>query len=202
MSDAFNYVPFAAAAFAIPQFLPQILKLRATNDASGVSWSWATLTSANNAAWFLYFMLSGYWTALVPASSATLLAGTLSLVLARRERASWRAGRWIGAWVALLAAASPVAGRAGLGTLLTAAFLLQVIPSLVSAYRTARPSGISAGTWLLILGELSCWTIFGLHELDPRLITLGLTGVTASVLMLARLRYANRLHTAVAVRHA
>jgi uncharacterized protein with PQ loop repeat len=202
MSEAFNYVPFAAAAFAIPQFLPQILKLRATNETSGVSWSWATLTSANNAAWFLYFMLSGYWTALVPASSATLLAGILSLVLARRGRAGWRAGGWIGAWVALLAAASAVAGQAGLGTLLTAAFLLQVIPSLVSAYRTSRPSGVSAGTWLLILGELSCWTIFGLHELDPRLTTLGLTGVTASILMLVRLRHANRLHAPVAVRHA
>ncbi len=202
MSEAFNYVPFAAAAFAVPQFLPQILKLRATNDTSGVSWSWATLTSANNAAWFLYFMLSGYWTALVPAFSATLLAGTLSLVLASRGRASWRAGRWISAWVALLAAASTVAGRAGLGTLLTAAFLLQVMPSLATAYRTARPSGIAGGTWLLILGELSCWTIFGLHELDARLITLGLTGVMASILMLARLRHANRLPARVEVRHA
>jgi uncharacterized protein with PQ loop repeat len=202
MGDAFTYVPFAAAAFAIPQFLPQILKLRATNDTSGVSWSWATLTSANNAAWFLYFTLSGYWTALVPASSATLLAGTLALVLARRGRASWRVGRWITAWVAALAVTSAVTGRAGLGTLLTAAFLLQVIPSLAAAYRTPRPTGISAGTWLLILGELSCWTIFGLHELDPRLIILGLTGVTASLLMLARLRYASRLHAPVAVRHA
>ena len=200
MGDAFNYVPFAAAAFAIPQFVPQIVKLRATNDTSGVSWSWATLTSANNAAWFVYFMLSGYWTALVPASSATLLAATLSLLLARRGCASWRAGGWIIAWMALLAAAFLMAGRAGLGTLLTTAFILQVIPSLATAFRTARPSGISAGTWLLILGELSCWTIFGLYELDPRLITLGLTGVTASVLMLARLGYANRLHAPVAVR--
>jgi hypothetical protein len=147
-------------------------------------------------------MLSGYWTALVPASSATLLAVTLSFLLARRGCASWRAAVWIIAWVALLAAAAVVAGRVGLGTLLTVAFLLQVIPSLATAYRTARPSGISAGTWLLILGELSCWTIFGLHELDPRLIALGLTGVTASILMLARLRHTTRLHAPVAVPQA
>jgi uncharacterized protein with PQ loop repeat len=202
MSDVLSYAPIAATAFAIPQFLPQILKVRGTNDTSGVSWSWATLTSANNAAWFLYFMLSGYWTALVPAFSATLLAGTLSLVLARRGRASWRAVRWISVWVALLLAASAVTGRGGLGTVLTGAFLLQVIPSLTTAYRTARPSGISAGTWLLVLGELSCWTTFGLHEQDPRLITLGFTGMTASILMLARLRYANRGHALVAARHA
>jgi hypothetical protein len=41
---------------------------------------------------------------------------------------------------------------------------------------------------MLILGELSWWTIFGVHKSDPRLITLGLTGVTASVLMLTRIR--------------
>jgi len=64
MGDLLDYLPFAAAAFAIPQFLPQLRKLRATNDTAGVSWSWATLTSVNNAAWFAYFTASAYWTAL------------------------------------------------------------------------------------------------------------------------------------------
>jgi hypothetical protein len=49
------------------------------------------------------------------------------------------------------------------------------------------PTGVSSGTWILILGELSCWLLFGWHESDPRLITLGVTGVTASALMLARI---------------
>jgi ABC-type sugar transport system ATPase subunit len=40
-----------------------------------LSWSWATLTSVNNAAWFAYFVLLGYWAALVPACSASLLGG-------------------------------------------------------------------------------------------------------------------------------
>jgi uncharacterized protein with PQ loop repeat len=82
MADLLDYTPIAAAAFAIPQFLPQLLKLRATDDTAGVSWSWATLTSVNNAAWFAYFAVSGYWTALVPAASATLLAGALATMLA------------------------------------------------------------------------------------------------------------------------
>ncbi len=192
MEDLLDYTPIAAAAFAIPQFLPQLLKLRATDDTAGVSWSWAMLTSVNNAAWFAYFALASYWTALVPASSATLLAGTLATMLARRGQAKARPAVLIGSWVALLVAGFTVAGRTSLGTLLTAAFIVQVTPSLWTAYRAAHPTGVARGTWLLILGELSCWTIFGVHQSDPRLITLGVTGVTASALMLARIRRTRR----------
>jgi uncharacterized protein with PQ loop repeat len=192
MGELLDYAPIAAAVFAIPQFLPQIIKLRRTDDTAGVSWPWATLTSFNNAAWIAYFAFSGYWTALVPASSATLLAGALATMLALRGQAKAWPTALIGAWAALLAVAFTVAGRAGLGTLLTAAFVLQVTPSIWTAYRTDRPTGIAQGTWLLILGELSCWTTFGIHKSDPRLIILGLTGVTASVLMLARIRRTER----------
>jgi hypothetical protein len=93
-------------------------------------------------------------------------------------------------------------GRTGLGVLLTAAFVLQVTPSIWTAYRTARPTGISQGTWLLILGELSCWTAFGVHKSDPRLIILGCTGVAASLLMLARIRRTTELQRSTPSRRA
>jgi uncharacterized protein with PQ loop repeat len=202
MGNLLDTAPIAAAAFAIPQFLPQILKLRRTDDTAGVSWPWATLTSVNNAAWVGYFALSAYWTALVPSCSATLLAGALATMLARRGQARARPSVLIGAWAALLAAAFTAAGRAGLGTLLTAAFVLQVTPSLWTAYRTARPTGISQGTWLLIFGELSCWTIFGVHKADPRLTILGVTGVAASLLMLARIHRTTELQRSTPPRRA
>ena len=192
MGTFLDYLPIAAAAFAIPQFLPQLLKLRATDDTAGLSWSWATLTSVNNAAWFAYFTASAYWAALVPAASAALLAGALAIMLTRRGQARARPAVLVSGWVALLVVGVTVAGRAGLGTLLTAAFILQVTPSLWTAYRTAHLTGVAAGTWLLILGELSCWTIFGLYQSDPRLLTLGVTGVTASALMLARIHRTSR----------
>jgi uncharacterized protein with PQ loop repeat len=202
MGDLLDALPIAAAAFAIPQFLPQIIKLRRTDDTAGVSWSWAALTSVNNAAWFGYFTLSAYWAALVPSSSAALLAGALATMLARRGQARARPAVLIGAWAALLAMAFAVAGRSGLGTLLTAAFIVQVIPSVWTAYRTARPSGISRGTWLLILGELSCWTVFGVHKSDPRLMILGFTGVAASLLMLARIYRTTEIQRSTAPRRA
>jgi uncharacterized protein with PQ loop repeat len=187
MIDVLDYAPIAATAFAVPEFLPQILKLRATHDTAGVSWSWATLTSINNAAWIAYFALEGYRVALIPSSSAVLLVGTLAVMLTIRGRAARRPLVLISGWAAMLITAYGVAGPTGLGTLLTAAFIVQVAPSLWTAYRTARPTGLSSGTWMLVLGELSCWMIFGLYKSDPRLITLGVTGVAASALMLVRI---------------
>ncbi len=203
MIHLLDYAPIAAAGFAVPQFLPQIRKLRTTGDTAGISPSWAALTSVNNAAWIAYFTMARYWTALVPSSSATLLAGTLAVMLLRRREHGTRQGpqpgprpgraaALISAWAVLLAAAGAVGARAGLGALLTAAFLLQVTPSVWTAYRTVRPTGISSGTWLLILGELTCWMIFGLHTADPRLITLGASGIIVSVLMLARIHRTTR----------
>src|SRR5579871_371504 len=164
MINVLDYAPVAATGFAVPQFLPQILKLRATGDTAGVSSAWAILTCLNNAAWLTYFTLEHYWTALIPSVSATTLAGTLAILLAMRDRPKPRAAIPIAAWAAML----------------------------IAAGLTLRRTGVSAGTWLLILGELTCWLTFGLHKSDPRLITLGLTGVTAGALMLARIHRAAR----------
>lgn len=187
LTNVLGYAPVAATAFGIPQFLPQVLKLRATGDAAGVSWSWAALTAVNNAAWIAYFALSRDWSALVPSCSVTLLATVLTAMLTGGKRVRTRSVALLGAWAAALAVVGGVTGRAGLGTLLTAAFVVQVAPSLWTAYRTARPSGASAGTWALILGELACFLAYGLRQADPRLIVFSSTGVAASALMLARI---------------
>jgi len=94
----------------------------------------------------------------------------------------------IAAWIVVLVTGCAVGGGAGLGILLTVGFIVQVTPPLRAAYRVARPTGVSAGTWLLIFAELACWLIFGVRESDPRLIALGAAGFVASTLMLARIR--------------
>jgi len=183
----FNLLPLVAAVLAVPQFLPQLARLHRTGETAGVSWSWAALTSVNNAAWAGYFALSGFWTALVPAISATVLAGALAVMLARRRAGFPRRPAALAlAWAALLIAAAGLSGRTGLGTALTVAFGLQVTPSVWTAYRADHTTGIATGTWLLIFAELACWGVFGLYQADPRLIVLGATGVAASLLVLAR----------------
>ena len=121
------------------------------------------------------------------ATAAMPLAGLRALMLTRRGQAGRRSARLIAGWAALLAAAAALSGQAGLGAALTAAFAVQVAPSIWGAYRTPRPTGVSWVTWVLILGELGLWLPYGVHESDPRLTVLGALGVTASLLMLARI---------------
>src|SRR5262245_10516872 len=84
MQAMFALLPLMAAILAVPQFLPQLARVRRAGTVAGVSWSWAALTSINNAAWLAYFALSGFWTAIVPATSAAALSGLLAVMLARR----------------------------------------------------------------------------------------------------------------------
>jgi uncharacterized protein with PQ loop repeat len=189
MQAVFQSLPLVAAFLAVPQFLPQLARIRRAGTTAGVSWSWAALTSVNNAAWLGYFALSGFWTALVPAVSATVLSGLLAIVLARCGGVPKRPMMLTSAWAVVLVAAAAVYGRTGLGSALAGAFLLQVTPSVWTAYRSRDTAGVSRGTWLLIFGELLCWGVFGIHEADPRLIVLGATGVAASLLVLTRVSW-------------
>jgi len=190
VQTVFASLPLVAACLAVPQFLPQLAKVRSSGTTAGVSWSWAALTSVNNAAWLAYFALSGFWTALVPAVSATAASGLLAVVVARRLGGIPRRPMMVAvAWAAVLLAAGAAFGRTGLGGALAVAFLLQVTPSVWTVYRSRDAAGVSQGTWLLIFGELLCWGVFGIHEGDPRLIVLGATGVTASLLVLARVSW-------------
>jgi hypothetical protein len=185
--DVVALLPVVAAACAVPQFVPQIRKLRRTEDTAGLSTPWAVLTGINNAAWFGYFAASHYWFALVPSSSAALLGGALGVMLQRRRPLPRRTARPIAGWVALLVAAATVDHRL-LGAALTGAFLLQVVPAVVTAYRTPHPTGIARGTWRLILAEVTCWTVFGAANHDGPLLVLGPTGILAALLMLHRAR--------------
>ena len=190
MQTVYAVLPLLAAFLAVPQFLPQLARVRWAGTTAGVSWSWAALTSVNNAAWLGYFALSGFWTALVPAISATLLSGQLAVVLARRSGGiPKRPMALVSAWAVVLLSAAAAFGRTGLGSALAVAFALQVTPSVWTVYRSIDTAGVSRGTWLLIFGELFCWGIFGIHEADPRLIALGATGVAASLLVLARVSW-------------
>jgi uncharacterized protein with PQ loop repeat len=189
----FAALPLVAAALAVPQFLPQLAKARRSASMAGVSWSWAALTSVSNCGWLAYFSMSHLWTGLVPAVAACVLSGWLAVVLARRMGGvPVRPALLALGWAVILAASTVVFGRTGLGSAMAVAFTIQMTPPVLAVYRSADTSGVALGTWWMIFGELACWCVFGLHEHDVRLIVLGVTGVVASVLVIARVLVARR----------
>jgi hypothetical protein len=122
----------------------------------------------------------------------------LAVSIARSNAPGRRSVVLVTGWVLVLTASLLAGGRVGLGTVLSTAFVVQVAPAVWTAYRTQAPTGIATGTWLLVLGELTCWGIYGLHQGDRRLAVMGVTGVLAAGLMILRATTAGRTHLATA----
>jgi uncharacterized protein with PQ loop repeat len=193
LETVFAALPLVAAVLAVPQFLPQLIKVRRAGSMAGVSWSWAALTAVSNGGWLAYFTMSQLWTGLVPAVAACVLSGWLAAVLAQRLGGMpVRPALLALAWAGVLVATTVAFGRVGLGSAMAVAFTVQMTPPVLTVYRSADTSGVALGTWWMIFGELTCWGVFGLHEHDSRLIVLGATGVVASLLVIGRVAVARR----------
>ncbi len=142
------------------------------------------LTAVSNLGWLAYFTSTGLWTAAVPAVICAVLAGAIVVALHCTGAPVGR-GVAIGtAWLSLLATVFWTAGPAALGGVMAGAFVIQVIPSLWSAWRSHQPAGVSRPTWMLIGAEVACWGTIGLLDGRPPLIVLGATGLVAVTAML------------------
>ena len=114
-----------------------------------------------------FFVLSGFWTALVPA---------VSVVLARRGSGApkrsdgVRLGVGGGAGYRRGGVRSRGSGHGPGGGLPAPGDAVGV-----DGVPLQRHSRCLPGTWFLIFGELLCWGVFGIHEGDTRLIVLGAT---------------------------
>lgn len=187
----------AATALAGGFLIPQIVKLSRTRDATGVSSTWPALGAVTNSGWFSYLLSRRLWmsvpsTVLVVAFYVTILAH-LGRV-GRPLRASLLRGA---AWAATLGTVAAVGGWSTLGLVLSLSYVVQVSPSLWTAYRTPTPSGVSAGTWWIGLGEASMWAIYGRAYGDLPVTTFAGVALTASTLMLVRY-YVTRRRVAAA----
>ena len=77
-------------------------------------------------------------------------------------------------------------GPVGLATLLAGTKVVQVTPQVWTAWRTARPTGISSTMWTIAVVEAALWAVYGVACGDVALVTLGAVGVVAGIAVLAR----------------
>ncbi|MEX2424649.1 MAG: hypothetical protein WD990_11795 [Acidimicrobiia bacterium] len=166
--------------------IPQIHKLIRTADPAGVSGTWPAIGLVSNAGWTAYLWSQQLWAA-VP--STTVMVFFYLIVL----RALHRAGLPLGAAVvrgvvsvAVLVGTYSLGSWGVLGLVLGWAYVPQLAPAIWSAYRTADPTGIAAGTWALIGIEAALWMVYGGLLGDTPVVIFGAVGVVAAALILAR----------------
>ncbi len=187
MTETIANVAVVLATISTVVFLiPQILKLNRTGDSAGVSTVWAALGFVSNVGWFIYMISQARWYAVMAPLATFIFYAITMRALARTGRQLGNAV-WTGVlWALLLITVTLIAGWTTLGVVLGLTYAAMVTPSIWTAYRTADPSGVSAGTWSIGAMEAVLWGAYGVYFLDPGIITFGIVQLLASVLMLGR----------------
>jgi uncharacterized protein with PQ loop repeat len=184
--SAVDLTVIVATILAVASLVPQALRLHRTRDTAGVSVLWTALGTITNAAWAVYLTHKGLWAGLTATIATVLFYGGLFIALVRL-RAPWRPAALGGiGWALFLCAVLALGGWVALGAVLGVSYGVQVAPSVWTAYRTWAPTGISPGTWSLLLVQVLLWGVYGLAERDGAIVLFAVTGTIASILMLAR----------------
>ncbi len=181
-----NIAIVAATLGTITFLLPQIIKLTRTKDSAGVSTTWPALGFVTNVGWFLYVISQQLWPAMVAPFVTFVSYGVTLWALARTGRDLRSSVTRGGVWTILLVATTVFLGWTALGVVLGLSYGVMIAPSVWTAYRTADPSGVSPGTWLIGIAEAVLWGYYGLFHGDRGIITFGIVGLIGSAVILVR----------------
>lgn len=185
----------AGTLLTLAMILPQIGRVARRRTAQGVSPTWPVLGTTINGAWTGYLVISADLPlAAVTTFTMTVTYAVLSALVLRlhpeRRRDSIARG------VASLVAIGAIGGAWGwelLGTALGLSYGLQLMPAVVSVYRSTRLEGVSRLTWWTALVEAGCWGFYGYSTGDSAVIIYGLTGIAFTAAICVRLAWVDRL---------
>jgi uncharacterized protein with PQ loop repeat len=165
--------------------VPQIMRLLLRGDTAGLSAVWAGFGVVTNLAWVAYVGAQDLWVAAIaPALAVVSYTITLALIVRRSPDVGWwRSSFWDSA---SLVAAEAVMGPAGLGLLLAMTPAVQLMPGVIAAYGTRRPTSVAPATWVIAATEAVLWGGYGWLVADLPLMGYGLITFVGSGLILAR----------------
>ena len=186
-AEAALLVGVVATAVTFVHIVPQILRLARTGRTEGVSPSWAAVGTTLNVGWLAYVVAEEYWVT-IPSIVVAMASFGLALHLLRRNGANVRAGLLASAAIAAASAAILlVAGWTVLGTVLGLSNGLYLGPSVVAAWRSRTPVGVSPVTWVLAEFEGLLWGLYGVLVASGPIIVFGVTEAALAALVLLRL---------------
>lgn len=189
MNVMLNALVILATVLGSGMALPQARRLARTRRADGVSPTWVGVSLALNGWWVAYGIAAPLW-ALVPVSMISIsLYACMAVLFVRTVGRSCVRGLALGALV-LGMAPLPflfVGGWAMAGVVVGFCYGLQLLPAVVTVFRTRLLAGVSATTWLIAWVEAVLWLVYGIGVNDIALVSAGAIGVVMSSVILARL---------------
>lgn len=194
-----NLVGIVATAVTFVQILPQIVRLMRTGHTEGVSPAWAAGGATINLGWLTYVIEGRFWVT-IPSIIVAVISFVLALYLLYRSGANIRAGLLMSGAIALACVAiQQAAGWTVLGTVLGLSNGLYLGPSVVAAWRSQTPVGVSPSTWMLTVLEGLKWGFYGVLVYSGPIVVYGSTAILLALMVLLRLRVArDRIRAALA----
>ena len=194
-----NLVGIVATAVTFVQIVPQIVRLLRTGRTEGVSPTWAAAGMTLNLGWLAYVVEEQFWVT-IPSIGAAVSSFALALYLLHRNGADVRPGLLMGAAVAVASVViQRAAGWTVLGTVLGLSNGLYLGPSVLAAWRSHAPVGVSPVTWWLTVLEGLKWGFYGVLVESAPIMVYGSTAILLALLVLLRLWVArDRIQAALA----
>ena len=138
-----TWVGIVATAVTFVQIVPQIVRLLRTGRTEGVSPVWAAVGMTINLGWLTYVVEQKFWVT-IPSIVAAVVSFAVALYLLYRNGADLRAGLLMSAAVAVASVGIQMgAGWTVLGTVLGLSNGLYLGPSVIAAWRSHVPVGVS-----------------------------------------------------------
>lgn len=189
MNLALNIAVFVATVLGSGMALPQARRLVRTRRVDGVSSTWIGVSIALNGWWLAYGLVAGVW-ALVPVSTISLvLYATMGVAylatVGRSSLPGFAVGMFVLGMIPLPFLA--LAGWSVAGVVVGLCYGVQLLPAVVSAFRSSSLAGVSALTWLIACIESLIWFAYGMAVADAALVLAGAVGTVMSSLILVRL---------------
>ncbi len=198
-ADIALVVGIVATAVSFTLVIPQIVRLLRTGETAGVSVAWCSAGVVVNLAWISYVIAEQVWIA-IPSVAVATISFAIALFLLYRNGAAVSAGLLYSLMIAVACVAvQRSAGWTVLGTVLGLGTAVHFGPSVVAAWRSHTPVGVSPLTWSLAECEGLFWALYGILVATGPIIVFGVTEALVSALVLLRLWVArHRIRAAIA----
>jgi uncharacterized protein with PQ loop repeat len=183
-------VVIAANVLGAAMSFPQVARLWRTRSVDGVSAGWAVMSIVNNAWWTAYSIASKNW-ALLPVSSLSFVGYSAVLVALvrfhpdRRALMSVASGSLAVGVAAIPAAALVTRDWLAVGVVLGVLYGAQLMPAVVTVYRSDDVTGVSAPTWVMAMVEAALWLAYGLATSERAIVVFSVAGLIPATAVLA-----------------